>query len=158
MLHFHTEHSEGITGLQRGECLSALVKTRGKCYLVLTYSLIHAHGGCLIVSELAPFTFSPDTVIHTVYAALQKSIAQLKVSPFLQGAGLHPSLTWIERCEDERIGCTQTIAARRAFSNGLNIFHTLSTGMLWSKGANDVGGTISCLVSAVLTLNYKDII
>lgn len=31
------------TGLQRGERLSALVKTRGKCYLVLTYSLIHAH-------------------------------------------------------------------------------------------------------------------
>lgn len=66
------------TGLHRGECLSALVKTRGKCYLVLTYSLIHARRGRLIVSELGPFTFSLDTVTHTVYSALQKSIAQPK--------------------------------------------------------------------------------
>lgn len=115
MLHFHTEHSEGITGLQRGECLSALVKTRGKCYLVLTYSLIHAHRGYVIVSELGPFTFSPDTVTHTVYSALQKSIAQPKASPFLQSAGLQPSLTWIERYEDERIGCTETIAEGERF-------------------------------------------
>lgn len=74
------------TGLPRGECLSALVKTRGKCYLVLTYSLIHAHWGRLIVSELGPFTFSLDTVTHTVYSALQKSIAQPKASPFFYRA------------------------------------------------------------------------
>lgn len=86
MLHFHTEPSEGITGLQTGECLSALVKTRGKCYLMLTYSLIHARRGRLIVSELAPFTFSLDTVTHTVYSALQKSIAQPKASSFFYRA------------------------------------------------------------------------
>lgn len=97
MLHFHTEHSEGITGMQRGECLSALVKTRGKCYLVLTYSLIRAHRGYLIVSELGPFTFSLDTVTHTVYSAVQKSIPEPKASAFLQSTGLQPSLTWIER-------------------------------------------------------------
>lgn len=107
MLHFHTEHSEGITGLQRGECLSALVKTRGKCYLVLTYSLI--------VSELGPFTFSLDTATRTVYSALQKSIAEPKASPFQQSTGLQPSLTWIERYEDERIGCTETIAVGERF-------------------------------------------
>lgn len=53
-------------GLQKGECLSALVKTRAKCYLVLTYSLIHAHRGRLIVSEQDPFTFSLDMAAHTV--------------------------------------------------------------------------------------------
>lgn len=111
------------TGLQRGERLSALVKTRGKCYLVLTYSLIHAHRGCLIVSELGPFTFSLDTVAHTVYSAPRKSIAQPKASPFLQSTGLQPSLTWIERYEDERIGCIETIAVGERFlARGLNMF------------------------------------
>lgn len=84
-------------GMQRGECLSALVKTGGKCYLVLTYSLIHVLRGYLIVSEQGPFTFTLDTVTSTVYSALQKSIAEPKASAFLLSSGLQPSLTWIER-------------------------------------------------------------
>lgn len=34
---------------------------------------------------------------------------------FLQSTGLQPSLTWIERYEDERIGCTETIAVGERF-------------------------------------------
>lgn len=47
--------------------------------------------------------------------ALQKSIVQPKGPLFLHGCGLQPSFTWIERYEDERIGCTETIAVGERF-------------------------------------------
>lgn len=36
-------------------------------------------------------------------------------SPFLHSSSLQPSFTWIERYEDERIGCTETIAVGERF-------------------------------------------
>lgn len=53
---------------------------------------------------------------HSYFSpALQKSILEPKASAFLQSSGLQPSLTWIERYGDERIGCTETIAVRERF-------------------------------------------
>lgn len=54
---------------------------------------------------------------------LQKSIAQPKASAFPQSTGLQPSLTWIERYGDERIGCAETIAVGERFlAARLNMF------------------------------------
>lgn len=68
--------------LHRGAGLSALVKTRGKCYLVLTYSLIPCAPARLIVSRLAPFTFSLDTVTHTVYSCFTEIDCAARRAPF----------------------------------------------------------------------------
>lgn len=130
MLHFHTVHSEGITGLRRGECLSALVKTGGKRYLVLTRSLIHAQPRLprSFSWSSVPFTFPLDAATRTVHSAPAGKIdCAAKRASVLQNTGLQPSLTWIERYEDERIGCTETVSWEGvgggiSAGRGLNMF------------------------------------
>lgn len=104
-------------GLQKGECLSALVKPGLNAILCL-------HTPWSMYTEAA-WSFQSKIHLHfhltwrlILYRLpVQKSIAQPKASPFFfsQSTGLQSSLTWIERYGDERIGCTETIAVGERF-------------------------------------------
>lgn len=85
---------------------------------------------------------------------LQKSIAEPKASPFLQSTGLQPSLTWIERYEDERIGCTETIAVGerflvRGWPCSRNALQSIGMEPLWGGAIWQI--TCECLLAFLVT-------
>lgn len=56
----------------------------------------------------------------------------------LPSTGLQPSLTWIERYEDERIGCAETIAVGERFQQEVE-HGMLYRGWVWSLSGEEQG-------------------